>query len=266
MPHYIVSTDLDGTLLDHHNYSYSPALPAIRALKECDTPIVINTSKTSAEVIQLQHDIPLVDPFIVENGSAVLIHAQDTRFDTKTCHKQGEYYVQKLGVDRADITQFLISLRGEHQYAFSMFADFTLDDVIKHTGLDEKSARLSKDRAYSEPLIWEGTALQYDKFCQHVLKQGLRILKGGRFIHVLGQTNKGHAFEWLAAQSKTQHKPNMIALGDSHNDLDMLSIADTAVLCRSPSNPFPPFSHKNLIKTEQYGPQGWNDSILAIIK
>ncbi len=265
-PDYIVSTDLDGTLLDHHNYSYEPALPAITALKERQTPIVINTSKTSGEVINLQAEIPLVDPFIVENGSAVYIHKSDPRFDTTQCMLNGSYYVHVLGSERAPITDFLQLLRTESQYAFSMFADFTVEDVIKHTGLDECGARLSKERGYSEPLIWNDTQESYEKFYEQVCAQGLRILKGGRFIHVLGATNKGAAFEWLSSKLKGDTAPHMIALGDSHNDLDMLSIADTAVLCRSPSNDFPVFTHDNLIKTHEYGPQGWNASIFAILK
>jgi len=263
---YIVSTDLDGTLLDHHSYSYEPALPAIAALKEQQSPIVINTSKTCSEVINLQADMALRDPFIVENGSAVFIHKNDTRFNTSQCLLKGEYYVHVLGSERASITDFLQSLRTANQYTFSMFADFTVEDVIKHTGLDENSAKLSKDRGYSEPLIWEDTQEAYEKFYEQVCTQGLRILKGGRFIHVLGATNKGTAFEWLSSKLNSDTAPHRIALGDSHNDLDMLSIADTAVLCRSPSNDFPVFTHHNLIKTHEYGPQGWNTSILAILK
>ena len=39
----LVSTDLDGTLLDHHTYEWQPALPAISALQAFSVPIVMNT-------------------------------------------------------------------------------------------------------------------------------------------------------------------------------------------------------------------------------
>ncbi|MCG8099497.1 MAG: mannosyl-3-phosphoglycerate phosphatase, partial [Candidatus Thiodiazotropha taylori] len=35
---WLVFTDLDGTLLDHHSYDFSPALPALRLLKENQIP------------------------------------------------------------------------------------------------------------------------------------------------------------------------------------------------------------------------------------
>lgn len=47
---YLVSTDLDGTLLDHHTYSWHAALPALQKCSELAIPVVLNTSKTLAEV------------------------------------------------------------------------------------------------------------------------------------------------------------------------------------------------------------------------
>jgi HAD superfamily hydrolase (TIGR01484 family) len=46
----LVFTDLDGTLLDHHTYSFEPALPALNSLKEKNIPLIICTSKTRAEI------------------------------------------------------------------------------------------------------------------------------------------------------------------------------------------------------------------------
>jgi len=69
----IVFTDLDGTLLDHHTYDYSPALPALAKLQERQIPLVFCTSKTAAEMIPFRTEIENVDPFIVENGGGTYI-------------------------------------------------------------------------------------------------------------------------------------------------------------------------------------------------
>ena len=50
MSDMLVFTDLDGTLLDHHDYSYDAALPTLRRLKKANIPLIFNTSKTAAEV------------------------------------------------------------------------------------------------------------------------------------------------------------------------------------------------------------------------
>jgi len=43
-------TDLDGTLLDFHTYSFNPALPALEHLKAHEVPLIICSSKTRAEI------------------------------------------------------------------------------------------------------------------------------------------------------------------------------------------------------------------------
>jgi predicted mannosyl-3-phosphoglycerate phosphatase (HAD superfamily) len=50
MTNFLVFTDLDGTLLDHHSYSCEEAMPAVRALAEAGFPLIFNSSKTAAEI------------------------------------------------------------------------------------------------------------------------------------------------------------------------------------------------------------------------
>jgi len=47
--HLLILTDLDGTLLDHHNYSWQPALRAIERVLATGHLIVPTTSKTLAD-------------------------------------------------------------------------------------------------------------------------------------------------------------------------------------------------------------------------
>ena len=68
----LVFTDLDGTLLDHHNYSFAPALQMLHRLNSINIPVIPNTSKTFAELIDLRQQIGLEGPFIVENGGRYL--------------------------------------------------------------------------------------------------------------------------------------------------------------------------------------------------
>lgn len=69
----LVFTDLDGTLLDHHTYSFEPALPALNALKEKNIPLIICTSKTRAEIEKWRLELRTDHPFISENGGAIFI-------------------------------------------------------------------------------------------------------------------------------------------------------------------------------------------------
>ena len=65
----LVFSDLDGTLIDHHSYDWSPAMPALAALGSIGAGVVLASSKTAAEIDLLRRDMGLEDwPAIVENG------------------------------------------------------------------------------------------------------------------------------------------------------------------------------------------------------
>ena len=84
----LVFTDLDGTLLDHESYSWSPARPALDALRELGAGLVLASSKTAAEIAPLREAVGFTTwPAIVENGAGTLEPGEDgsaTRGDRAT--------------------------------------------------------------------------------------------------------------------------------------------------------------------------------------
>lgn len=50
----LVFSDLDGTLLDSHSYDWQPAAPWLSRLREANVPVILCSSKTSAEMLYLQ--------------------------------------------------------------------------------------------------------------------------------------------------------------------------------------------------------------------
>ena len=68
---WVVVTDLDGSLLDHHTYSFEAALPALSVLKEEGIPLILNTSKTRSECQDLAQKLGLLTPIVVENGGGI---------------------------------------------------------------------------------------------------------------------------------------------------------------------------------------------------
>ena len=69
----LVFTDLDGTLLDHDDYGFAPALPALERLRAAAVPLIPTTSKTLAETARLSRALGNGHPCIVENGSAICV-------------------------------------------------------------------------------------------------------------------------------------------------------------------------------------------------
>jgi mannosyl-3-phosphoglycerate phosphatase len=64
-PQWLVVTDLDGTMLDHHSYDVEDARMAVHELQNKQIPVILNTSKTYAETITIRETLGIQDAFIV---------------------------------------------------------------------------------------------------------------------------------------------------------------------------------------------------------
>lgn len=259
LPDLIVVTDLDATLLDHYTYSYKAAMPAISRLQALNIPLILNSSKTSAEMLEIRHQLNNNAPFIVENGAAVML--PENRH-LKEC---------SLGMNRAEILSIIHALREKYALGFSGFADMSIAELVGHTGLAVEAARLAMQRQFTEALVWQDSEKQFQLFSEKITAAGLNLIKGGRFWHVSSVSDKGKALLFLRDYYQQQGKqqqgkaPLIIALGDSENDLPMLAVSDFPVLVKSPARGFPDFSHENLRRTSQCGPAGWNQAVLEIL-
>lgn len=281
---YIVSTDLDGTLLDHHDYSFTAAIRGLQRCVELEVPVVINTSKTYAEVIALQNAIGLDAPLIVENGSALIaakhlcLKATSTNFGSLNIECQSridgaQQFV--FGVKREYIISFIERVRQQHSWSFEGFNDWSVADIAEHTGLDLVSAQQASQKEYSEPFVWRDSESALKSFIQLAEAEGLSVLQGGRFYHLQGNTDKAQPLNWLRQYGHTffrgmpngNCRPKLICLGDSNNDVAMLDVADHPVCVRSPVADFPILSVKtDTYYTQGYGPVGWSEAVLSLLE
>lgn len=276
---FIVSTDLDGTLLDHHSYSYEAARCGLRRCHDLGVPVIINTSKTYAEVVSLQNEIGLDAPLIVENGSALIAaeHHWLTMFDQALDNYQRRPDGARqlvFGVNRDQIIAFISETRKNYDWMFEGFNDWTPTQISQQTGLDMASAEQASLKEFSEPFIWNDSAAALTRFIRLAEKSGLTVLQGGRFYHLQGNTDKAKPLNWLkqngraalAGMSSGNCTLNLICLGDSDNDVAMLNSADYPVCVRSPNADFPAVSNQNSVYyTQGFGPVGWSEAVLSIL-
>ena len=72
MKRYLIFTDLDGTLLDHDNYSLGNNKKMISTIINNKNEIIFNTSKTFSECKKLLKELKLSNmPFSTENGAVL---------------------------------------------------------------------------------------------------------------------------------------------------------------------------------------------------
>lgn len=255
-PQLILFTDLDGTLLDHHSYSWQEARPALQQLREQQIPLILCTSKTAAEVSRLHQELGLTTPFIVENGAGIILSA-----NAGNAHFFGRPYAELIDL----VQQF----RKDKGYQFSGFSDFSITDIVAETGLDTSRAKLAKQRLCSEPIRWDDNKVALDEFQRDLAKHDLQLLRGGRFYHILSKAaDKGTALRWLLKHYPAPNKRNWysVALGDGPNDQSMLEAADLAVVIPSASGLSPEPKNTPIIYAKEPGPSGWNQTVLEILK
>ncbi|MFK7863222.1 MAG: HAD-IIB family hydrolase [Pseudohongiellaceae bacterium] len=246
----LVFTDLDGSLMEHESYSIKPAEKALAVLARKNIPLVMNSSKTAAEIEALQKMMAMPGAYICENGAALKLPEQAEPL--------------KFGQPRMLWLEKVHEFRSQEGFKFQGFSDWSASDIAELTGLDQKSAELSKQREFSEPILWRDSANAKRKFVEQLSSLGLKLLEGGRFVSIQSAFDKSNGMMWL----KSQQNPTLtIALGDSPNDEAMLNCADIAVVIKSAkSERIKLTGAQKVIRTKRPGPAGWQDAMLEILQ
>lgn len=262
----LVFTDLDGTLLDHDNYSFASALPAITILKEKNVPLIFCTSKTRAEIEEIQLQLDNIHPFISENGGALFIPKGYFSHRFHFTRENSHYLIVELGTPYPKLREVLNQMNTLFPGKLRGLGDLTPKEVADFCGLSLSQATLAKKRDYDEPFILEDESLE-DALEEIAIRSHLQINRGGRFYHLIGNSDKGKAvlqLRDLYSQKSTNLKT--VALGDSLNDLPMLKAVDYPILVQKPDGSYDPsVKLDNLILAPGSGPKGWCKALLKLL-
>ena len=257
----IIFTDLDGSLLNHDDYSFAGALPSIQRIRRSDIPLIIVTSKTRREVEHLQGLMGLDNPYIVENGGGIFFPSGYRGFRIRDGRRKSGYTVILLGISYIRIRRFFDTIR--HRFNARGFGDLSVDDIAKLTGLSHEQAILTKVREFTEPFLVERKE-DLPLLAAAAKEQGMKVTRGGRFYHLIGiRQDKGKAVLIVQDIFRRNIENSLISIGigDSENDLPMLQNVDIPVLIPHPIRGYLDIQLPGLVRAERPGCRGWNDVV-----
>jgi len=150
--------------------------------------------------------------------------------------------------------------------SITSFIDCPLDEAVKLTGLTEPEAKLARNRQYSLPFILHEPALA-TAMQKKAAAAGLKILRGGRFLHLQGQCDKYLALQHINSvlDEEVRGVHRVIALGDNQNDLEMLQHADVAVVMNTKTGHQLELAGSKVIYTQATAPEGWVEGLRAAL-
>ena len=256
----IIFSDLDGTLLDK-KYSFQKAKKALALIRKKRIPLVICTSKTSAEIKEFRKEIKNNHPFICEDGGAIFIPKKYFEFKFKYNRKQKGYFIIELGTNYLKLRKVLNKL--QKKYNIVGFGDLTPEKLAKDSGLSIKKAGLALKREYDEPFKILNKKHQ-SKIIDEIKKNKLNYIKGGRYWHLTGKNDKGKAVSILIELFKKKFKDiETVAFGDAENDFPMLDAVDKGFLDQKPNRTY---ASKRYLKAKGVGPIGLNKEVINELK
>jgi len=253
----VVFTDLDGTLLNHDNYSYDGALPTLHFLHTNGIPLILASSKTAAEIIELRNELGFQHcEAIVENGAGILEPNIDCISGTTTHQK---------------LMAVLDTLPSDLRSCFQSFSDWSVQDVVEKTSLSEDGATLAKQRQFSEPGLWSGNESQYNEFQNALALKGISIQQGGRFTTLSFGNDKANQVRTIKNRYATANvELYSIALGDAPNDIAMLKSVDFGIIIPNPAHDsilaHTDLANSNIVCAERSGSEGWGESLLNVLR
>jgi mannosyl-3-phosphoglycerate phosphatase len=266
MLHYLIFTDLDGTLLDSETYSYEESLAAINLVKENGIPIIFCSAKTRAEQEIYRRELKLFHPFVVENGSAIFIPRGYFPFPFDYHEAVNDLLTIELAIPYSRVRRLLTKIGKENDFRFRGFGDMSAAQVAEITGLNYEFAELARKREYDEPVRFDSSGEKdLSMFLAKIEASGLNWSYGGQLCHVMGGGGKGKAVEILAAlYRKMWGDTKTVGLGNGLNDLPMLSQVDIPILVQKKDHSWEDMDLPRLRKVQGVGPEGWSRAIAQI--
>lgn len=204
----VIAVDIDGTITDHKRRLCISAIKAIRQAEEKNIPVIIVTGNVVTYAYATAVLIGCSGGIVCENGGVIFKEGQNNNqikilTDKEYVNKANKYLANKLGENLEKIAS------NDNCYRESEIVYYK-DNVSKET--IEENLKDFND---------------FDK---------IEVYDSGFALHLTDKrVNKGLSLKYLCDKNNINMK-NMMAIGDSENDIDFLKVAGFKVAVANADN------------------------------
>ena len=232
--------------------------------------MVFCSSKTHGEIESLLLRLDLLLPFISENGGGIFMPPGYLSEALDRVPLQDSWHVMALGVPYDVLVKALREVRGSMGVSLRGFSDMSVGEVAALCQLDIRQAALAKQRLFDEPLlIGEDSSDLPGRLEAEFARRNLLLTRGGRFYHLTGFSDKGAAIRRFVDLTQAERKrPVTIGIGDSANDVPMLSAVDIPVVVQKSGGVYDEevmLRLPGIFRAPGIGPAGWHAMVMKLL-
>ena len=267
----VVVTDIDDSLLEPGARALPSERAALDFLASRGIPLVINSSRTHAEIERIQETLRLLTPSISEHGSALFIPPGCFPSIPDRAARAVGGHVIEFGRPYHEVVEAVRITGRELGVEIVGFADLAIEDAARELGVSDVEAQLAKLREYTELIrIADETDARRSHVLNALRRRGLRCWPIGR--HHLVSATRDRAESLLTLKALWRHgwgePPCIVGFGNSEDDVNWLRYADLAVIVQDDHAGVDPRILSKLPTaqvSQRPGRLGWSDAILESV-
>jgi mannosyl-3-phosphoglycerate phosphatase len=267
----VVVTDIDDSLLEPGARALPSERTALDFLSVRGIPLVINSSRTHAEIERIQEALRLLAPSISEHGSALFIPPGTFASIPDRAARAVSGHVIEFGRPYHEVVDAVRATARELGMEIVGFADLSIEDAARELGVTDVEAQLAKLREYTELIrITDETDARRSHLFNVLRRRGLRCWPTGR--HHLVTATRDRAESLLTFKGLWRHAwgepPCIVGFGNTEDDVAWLRHADVAVVVPQDERGVDPRMVSKLPTarvSQRVGRPGWSDAIIESV-
>jgi mannosyl-3-phosphoglycerate phosphatase len=187
----VVFSDVDGVDCARAG-SLITAANTLKHFEPEEVPLVLCSTKTRAEIEEMQQELGIHHPFVCETGAAAFIPVGYFDFEVPNARERAGYQAVEFGWPYAEVVQTLGRTAGRLGIDILGFSNMSVDEVARECHLTLLQARLAKLREYGERFrVLDSQEPTRSRLVRALKAAGLRCVTGEPFDHVGGAVDSG---------------------------------------------------------------------------